>query len=458
MSTPTTPTAPAASTSAAAPTPDGVPVPATPASAPASPSPAAAAAPAAAAGHAPSAPAHGCPAVPDDIPPFDDRSGLLAVPVHHHPSWVEDPAQWRVDTLLSHVGTLTDPATGAITTPIHLSTAFGHPGLRQSTGYDYTRTASPTRDVLQDALARLDGGAAGFALTSGMAAIQLTVETLAPHGSRIVALEDLYGGSFRYLQVLAEEGAYEVDFVVGREELREALTRPAALVLIETPTNPMMQQLDVAEVAGWAHNAGALLAVDNTFYTPVILRPLELGADAAVYSATKYLGGHNDVMAGAITVRDPALGERLQYRLNTTGATLGPFDAFLLLRGLKTLALRMERHESNARRVVDLLEASEHVSRVLYPGRSGMISFDLAEDVDIAAFLASVRVFTFAESLGGVESLVTCPSVQTHADVPPATRLRYGLTDRLLRLSVGIEDAGDLVEDLRQALEAASRR
>lgn len=390
------------------------------------------------------------------IPAYDDRSDIRAVPVHHHPSWSEETPEWGIETLLSHVGTLTDSTTGAITTPIHLSTAFGHPGLRQSTGYDYARTATPTRDVLQDALARLDGGAAGFATSSGMAAVQLVVEALAPHGSRIVALEDLYGGSFRYLQVLKEEGAYDVDFICGEDELRAALQSPAALVLIETPTNPMMATFDVDAVAELAHAAGALLAVDNTFYTPVNLRPLEHGADVSLSSGTKYLGGHNDVSAGTIVVADPRLGERLQYRINTTGATLDPFSSFLLLRGMKTLALRMERHEANAKRVAAFLEANEHVTRVLYPGRSGMISFDLAEDVDIAVFLESVRVFTFAESLGGVESLVTCPSVQTHADVPPETREKYGLTDRLLRLSVGIETAEDLVEDLRRAIEAGA--
>ena len=388
---------------------------------------------------------------------YDDRSGCRTVPIQHHASWPTQPSTWRLDTLLAHAGTATDPATGAITTPIHLSTAFGHPGLRESTGYDYTRTASPTRDVLQDALARLDGGTAGFALSSGMAAIQLAVETLAPYGSRIVTLEDLYGGTYRYLQVLAEAGALEVDFVIGEDGLREALRRPASLVVIESPTNPMMAEIDIARVAGWAHDAGALLVVDNTFYTPVICRPLELGADVVVYSATKYLGGHNDVMAGAVVVADPDLGERLMYRLNTTGATLGPFDCFLLLRGLKTLSLRMARHEANARRVAAFLEADARVTRVLYPGRSGMISFDLADDVDIAAFLGAVRVFTFAESLGGVESLVTCPSVQTHADVPLATRAAYGLTDRLLRLSVGIEDPDDLVADLERALTAAAQ-
>ena len=386
---------------------------------------------------------------------YDDRSGCRTVPIQHHASWPTQPSTWRLDTLLAHAGTATDPATGAITTPIHLSTAFGHPGLRESTGYDYTRTASPTRDVLQDALARLDGGTAGFALSSGMAAIQLAVETLAPRGGRVVALEDLYGGTYRYLQVLTEAGALEVDFVIGEDGLREALRRPASLVVIESPTNPMMAEIDIARVARWAHDAGALLVVDNTFYTPVICRPLELGADAVVYSATKYLGGHNDVMAGALVVADPDLGERLMYRLNTTGATLGPFDCFLLLRGLKTLSLRMARHEANARRVAALLEADARVTRVLYPGRSGMVSFEPADDVDIAAFLGAVRVFAFAESLGGVESLVTCPSVQTHADVPPATRAAYGLTDRLLRLSVGIEDPDDLVADLERALTAA---
>ena len=389
-------------------------------------------------------------------PAHGESSGCRAVPLHHHASWSAEPPAWGLGTMLAHVGTATDPATGAITTPIHLSTAFGHPGLRESTGYDYTRTASPTRDVLQDALARLDAGTAAFALSSGMAAVQLAVETLAPYGGRVVALEDLYGGTYRYLQVLAEEGAYDVDFVIGEEGLRGALKNPASLVMIETPTNPMMAEIDIERVAGWAHAAGALLVVDNTFYTPVVCRPLERGADVVVYSATKYLGGHNDVMAGAVVVADPKLGERLMYRLNTTGATLGPFDCFLLLRGLKTLSLRMKRHEANALLVAEFLEASEHVSRVLYPGRSGMVSFDPADDVDIAVFLETVRVFTFAESLGGVESLVTCPSVQTHADVPPATRAAYGLTDRLLRLSVGIEDAEDLVADLRQALEAAA--
>nr|WP_285297955.1 PLP-dependent transferase [Actinomyces israelii] len=377
------------------------------------------------------------------------------MPIQHHASWPAQPPTWRLDTLLAHAGTATDPATGAITTPIHLSTAFGHPGLRESTGYDYTRTASPTRDVLQDTLARLDGGAAGFALSSGMAAIQLAVETLAPRGGRVVALEDLYGGTYRYLRALAEDGACEVDFVIGEEGLREALGRPASLVVIESPTNPMMAEIDIARAARWAHDAGALLVADNTFYTPVVRRPLELGADVVVYSATKYLGGHNDVMAGALVVADPDLGERLMYRLNTTGATLGPFDCFLLLRGLKTLSLRMARHEANARRVAALLEADARVTRVLYPGRSGMVSFEPADDVDIAAFLGAVRVFAFAESLGGVESLVTCPSVQTHADVPPATRAAYGLTDRLLRLSVGIEDPDDLVADLERALTAA---
>ena len=375
---------------------------------------------------------------PATRPECPEPPAARTFPVHHHPTSSAPDPQLRLETLLVRSGTGTDPATGAITTPIHLSTAYGHPGLGESTGYDYTRTASPTRDVLQDALARLEGGTAAFALSSGMAALELVTRTLAPHGSRIVALRDLYGGSFRFLEVLAEEGAADVDFVLGIEGLRGALADPADLVVIETPTNPMMEEIAIPEAAELAHAAGARLVVDNTFYTP------------------KYLGGHNDVMAGVAVVADDALAERLNYRLNTTGATLGPFDCFLLLRGLKTLALRMERHEANATAIAQFLRSSPYVTRVLYPGHSGMVSFDLAESVDVARFLASVRVFTFAESLGGVESLVTCPSVQTHADVPVEVRASYGLTDRLMRLSVGIEHVDDLIADLAQAFEAAT--
>ncbi len=361
------------------------------------------------------------------------------------------------DTVLVHVGTCTDPATGAISTPIHLSTAFAHPGLARSTGYEYTRTANPTRDVLQEALARLEGGVAGFATSSGMAGIELAVSALATFGSRIVALEDLYGGTFRYLAGLSEQGAHRVELVSGIGGLREALATPADLVLIETPTNPMMVEVDVAECAALAHGAGALLVVDNTFFTPLVQRPLDDGADVVLHSATKYLSGHNDVLAGAVVAREQEVADRLFQRLNTTGAVLDPFDCFLLLRGLKTLALRMERHEANARQVVAALEASQYVSRILYPGRGGMISFDVAPGVDMPTVLDSVEVFTFAESLGGVESLITCPAVQTHADVPPAMRAAYGLTDTLLRLSVGIEHGQDLVDDLLGALAAAAR-
>lgn len=440
--------------------------------------------------------------------------------------------QWGIGTILAHAGTGTDPTTGAITTPIHLSTAYAHPGLGASTGYDYTRTANPTRDVLQDTLAQLDGATASFATSSGMAAIALTIEALVPAGGHIIALEDLYGGSFRYLSVLAEQGTYDVTFIRGQEELLAATAQagtseseqdagaggthagtdaghvtedreahgpatsnsdadktdgsgtgesgtgghagtaskgesdgrdvhatagprePRTLVLVESPTNPMMDVLDIPAVARAAHAAGALLAVDNTFYGPTITRPLAKGADVALYSATKYLGGHNDVCAGVVSVADEHLAQRLQYRLNTTGATLDPLSSFLLLRGLKTLALRMERHEANARAVAAALEADPRVTRVLYPGRSGMVSFELAPGADVGRFLAAVRVFTFAESLGGVESLVTCPAVQTHADVPREVRESYGLTDQLLRLSVGIEDAEDLIADLHRALEA----
>jgi len=314
-------------------------------------------------------------------------------PVHHHPTSSAPDPQLRLETLLVRSGTGTDPATGAITTPIHLSTAYGHPGLGESTGYDYTRTASPTRDVLQDALARLEGGTAAFALSSGMAALELVTRTLAPHGSRIVALRDLYGGSFRFLEVLAEEGAADVDFVLGLEGLRGALAGPADLVIIETPTNPMMEEISIPEAAELAHAAGAKLVVDNTFATPVLQRPLELGADVVVHSTTKYVGGHSDVIGGAFILRDglelpahvePFFGERdaaaeavkLQMAL---GHVPSPRDTYLAHRGLKTLALRVERHCENAQRIAEFLASHPKVSAVHYPGLASDPGYELAQ-------------------------------------------------------------------------------
>ena len=366
-------------------------------------------------------------------------------------------ASRRAETVLAHIGTSSDPGTGALTTPIYLSTAYAHPGLGASTGYDYTRTANPTRDVLQSALAQIEGGTAGFATSSGMAAAELVVSLAAP-GSRIVAAEDIYGGTFRYFDELARTGVYDVDFAMGEQGLCDALAKPADLVFIETPTNPMMVEIDIERIVDLGHRAGAVVAVDNTFYTPIFQRPLESGADVVLHSATKYLGGHNDVLAGAVIVSREDLAEKLAVRLNMTGATLSPFDSWLLMRGMKTLALRMERHQDNARKVAAALEKSPLIDRVHYTGRGGMLSFVPNESVDMPKALESVRIFTFAESLGGVESLITCPAVQTHADVPRERRMGYGLTDDLLRLSVGLEHWRDLVDDLLRALEVSIRR
>ena len=366
-------------------------------------------------------------------------------------------ASRRAETVLAHIGTSSDPGTGALTTPIYLSTAYAHPGLGASTGYDYTRTANPTRDVLQSALAQIEGGTAGFATSSGMAAAELVVSLAAP-GSRIVAAEDIYGGTFRYFDELARTGVYDVDFAMGEQGLCDALAKPADLVFIETPTNPMMVEIDIERIVDLGHRAGAVVAVDNTFYTPIFQRPLESGADVVLHSATKYLGGHNDVLAGAVIVSREDLAEKLAVRLNMTGATLSPFDSWLLMRGMKTLALRMERHQDNARKVAAALEKSPLIDRVHYTGRGGMLSFVPNESVDMPKVLESVHIFTFAESLGGVESLITCPAVQTHADVPRERRMGYGLTDDLLRLSVGLEHWRDLVDDLLGALEVSIRR
>lgn len=358
----------------------------------------------------------------------------------------------QVDTILAQIGNKQDKTTGAVSLPVHFSTTFAHPTLGESTGFDYTRTQNPTRLVLEEALAQLEEGVAGFATSSGMSAIQLVL-ALFPKGSQLVASRDLYGGSYRYFNQLEEQGFYEFRYFDQVAELQELVTSETAGVFIETPTNPLMSVVDIAEISVIAKAQGAIVIVDNTFYTPIIQKPLTLGADIVIHSATKYLGGHNDVLAGAVVTNRPDLGERLGVLLNTTGAVLSPFDCWLLIRGLKTLALRMERHEKNAQGLVAYLETEGQVSEVLYPGRGGMISIKLPSQACIKPFLANLQVFTFAESLGGVESLITYPTTQTHADIPKEVRESYGLSDTLLRISVGVEAIEDLIADLKQAFE-----
>ncbi|MGX7243524.1 PLP-dependent transferase [Enterococcus quebecensis] len=358
----------------------------------------------------------------------------------------------QTDTFLAQIGNHQNPVTGSINTPIYFSTTYEHPTLGESTGYDYTRTKNPTREVVESALAVLENGAVGLATSSGMSAVQVVFSQF-PVGSQIVASRDLYGGSYRYFKELEKQGMYHFIYVDDESGFERAITNETTAVFIETPTNPLMSEVSIENVAVFAKKHHAQLIVDNTFYTPLIQRPLDLGADIVLHSATKYLGGHNDLLAGAVVAASKEIGEKLAYSLNTTGAVLSPFDSWLLIRGLKTLSLRMERHEKNAQAIAAYLKESSHVKEVMYPGRGGMLSFKIKNQDSIKAFLRNLSIFTFAESLGGVESLITYPTTQTHADIPEELRESYGLTPDLLRLSTGIEASEDLIADLTQAFE-----
>ena len=359
--------------------------------------------------------------------------------------------QWKEATRLAQIGNHGKDQTGAVSTPIYLSTTYAHPELGQSTGFDYTRTANPTRQVVEAALAELEQGRYGFATSSGMSAIQLVLEIF-PSGSHFLVSRDLYGGSYRYFQDLEKRGVSRYTYFDTIDHLQQLITPQIAGVFLETPTNPLMGECDIAQVAALAKQHQTLLIVDNTFLTPILQKPLTLGADIVIHSATKFLGGHNDLLAGAVITDSQSLGEQLAFALNTTGAVLAPFDSWLLIRGLKTLALRVTQQEKNAKRVVDFLRQAPEIKEVLYPGKGSMISIKLQSALSIAPFLRALSLFTFAESLGGVESLITYPTTQTHADIPEELRHSYGLTDNLLRLSIGIEDAEDLIEDIRHAL------
>jgi len=367
--------------------------------------------------------------------------------------------QLHIETLLAQAGNRTDDEkTGAISAPIYLSTAYRHAGLGQSTGFDYPREAQPTRCILEKTLAQLENGVAAFALSSGMSAIQL-VFTLFNSGDRIIISDDLYGGSYRFFDLLHDH--YHLEFSVwdgqDQQALADAIDEQTVALWLETPSNPTMKVIDIAATAKTTKAHGIKLIVDNTFYTPLIQKPLDLGADIVVHSATKYLAGHNDILAGAVVAKHQADADQLEFNMVTTGAVLDPFDSWLLLRSLKTLPLRIRQHEANAQTLVNVLTANPHVDKVLYPGRGGMISFYLAAGVDVDKFLQALQIVSFAESLGGVESLVTVPAVQTHADLSETERQAKGITANLLRLSTGLENTVDLAADIAQALAKAAK-
>lgn len=376
----------------------------------------------------------------------------------------------KLSTLLTQAGSRWDVRTGAVCMPVYLSSTFRHPELGQSTGFDYSRTANPTRSVLEETLAMAEGGpeARCFTFASGLAAIDAVLRLFSP-GDCIVATEDLYGGTFRLFDKIFRPYGIETVFVdtTDLEGLRSLMERrPVAGLFIEVPSNPLLNVTDIAAVAELARGRGALTIVDNTFMTPCRQRPLDLGADLVVYSATKYLGGHDDLVAGSVVTARADLAERIGFHQNAVGAILGASDAWLLMRGLKTLAIRMDRQEANAGQLAEWLADHPRVKRVYYPGLPGhpghalmrrqttgfgaMLAIEIDDAGRVPEILSNVRVFTFAESLGGVQSLITYPPAQTHADMEESLRMRLGINDRLLRLSVGIED----IEDLRGDLEA----
>ncbi|RFU70762.1 methionine biosynthesis PLP-dependent protein [Peribacillus saganii] len=358
----------------------------------------------------------------------------------------------NIHTKLAQIGNRSDKTTGTVNPPVYFSTAYRHEGIGQSTGYDYIRTGNPTRQILERAIADLEGGDAGFACSSGMAAI-LTVLSHFKSGDEWIVSSDLYGGTYRILEQGFKKWGLASKYVNPKylDEVENAITPQTKAIFLETPTNPLMEQADIAEIAKIAKRNEILLIVDNTFYTPLLQKPIELGADIVIHSATKYLGGHNDVLAGLVVAKGKELCDSLAFHHNGTGAVLSPFDSWLVMRGMKTLGLRMEKHEKNAKILVDYLSQHSLVADVLYPGKGGMISFRVRDESDVNPFLQGLCLITFAESLGGTESFITYPATQTHADIPLEVRLKTGVCNRLLRFSVGIEDADDLINDLEQA-------
>ena len=353
---------------------------------------------------------------------------------------------------------------GALTFPIYQTATYAHPAVGQSTGYDYSRLQNPTREHLEKVVASLEGGIDALALSTGIAAITLMMELFKP-GDHLIVESDLYGGSIRLFNNVSEKNGIEFSRVACfNEDVESHVKDNTKAIYIETPTNPMMNVTDIGALAGIAKKHGMLLIVDNTFLSPYFQNPLKLGADIVIHSGTKYLGGHNDTLAGFIVTNNEEISEKLRFLIKTTGAGLSPFDSFLLERGIKTLGIRMERAQENAFALAEWLKKQDVVTKVIYPGLpehpgheimkkqargfGAMITFDLDTKEHAIALLEKVHMIKFAESLGGVETLITYPTTQTHADVPVEIREKNGITDSTLRLSVGIEDSKDLIAEL----------
>ena len=360
---------------------------------------------------------------------------------------------------------------GAVSFPIYQTATFAHKGVGQSTGYDYSRLQNPTREQLEKIVASLEKGVDALAFASGMAAIATLMELFEP-GDHLVVDADLYGGSIRLFQNISEKNGIEITSIdFWKEDVSQYITDKTKAIYIETPTNPMMNVTDIRKLAEFTKSRILMLIVDNPFLSPYCQNPLELGADVVVHSGTKYLGGHNDTIAGFLVTNKEIISERLRFVIKTTGAGLSPFDSWLILRGIKTLALRMERAQENALALVDWLKEQKRVTKVIYPGLpehpgyeimkkqargfGGMLTFEVDSREFALSVLNHVKLIQFAESLGGTESLITYPITQTHADVPPDKLAANGITDRILRMSVGIESKEDLVEELERVFTLA---
>lgn len=380
---------------------------------------------------------------------------------------------YHFDTLAIHAGQRPDPTTGAVMTPVYLTSTYAQRAPGEHQGFEYSRTRNPTRDALQDCLAALEGAKHGLCFASGCATADAVMH-LFEAGDRILCSDDVYGGTFRLFDKVFKRAGLIFDFVdlTDPKAVEAALAKQPKCVWVETPTNPMLKLIDIAKVAEQARKVGALTVVDNTFMTPFFQRPLELGADLVVHSTTKYLNGHSDVVGGVALTSDDGLAERLRFVQNAVGGVPGPMDSFLVLRGLKTLHLRMQRHEANARFLVGKLVGHAKIERVTYPGlethpqhalakrqmkgMGGMFTFVLKGGLPASRkLLGGVKVFACAESLGGVESLIEHPAIMTHASVPKETREQLGIHDGFVRVSAGVEDPQDLWDDLSAALALA---
>jgi cystathionine gamma-lyase/homocysteine desulfhydrase len=375
----------------------------------------------------------------------------------------------KMDTKLIHGGVFGDPHTGAVSVPIYQVSTYKQQRVGEHAGYEYSRTGNPTRAALESLIAELENGARGLAFASGMAAIS-TLVSYFNKGDHLVVGDDVYGGTYRVLSKVFARLGIEADFVdtSDLEQVKSAIRANTRAVYMETPSNPLLKVSDIRAFADLCKERGLMLIVDNTFLTPYWQNPLDLGADVVVHSATKYLGGHSDVVAGLLVTKDKKLGEELHFLQNSIGGILGPQDSWLLMRGIKTLGLRMKQHEANARRIAEWLAGHPKVRKVFYPGLrehpghelaasqargfGGIISFDVGSAEMADKVLESTRYFTLAESLGAVESLISVPARMTHASIPPERRAELGITDGLVRISVGVEDAEDLLEDLDRAL------